>query len=184
MNRTWDDNKQAINQLWPVAQFTDEEKRLWNDDLSPLDQDVLYDAIRNAKRSHDSIYPQLKWMLDAYRELMTLRKAALRQTKPHEPKTVWNISDEQDAETRAWLVEWIDRADPSEYRDIYDATFADGTFEKLKSVTAISVLTYARRRLLGEEPRFGRVGDSGVVSPMFTEDGVDGPTPLALRQDA
>ena len=181
MNKTWDDNRTAINELWPVAQFTNEEKRLWHDDLSPLDQDILYDAIRNAKRSHDSVYPQLKWILDAYRELNNLRRAALRLTDKREPKTKWHITDEQDAEARNSLIEWVDRADPADYREIYDAIFADGTFEQLKSTTALRIICYARRRLLGEEPKFGRIDGFGQVQPVFTEDGVRGPTPLALR---
>lgn len=179
--RTFDENKTAINQLWPVAQFTDEEKRLWHDDLEPLDQETLYDAIRNAKRSHDSVYPQIKWILDSYRELNNLRKAALRISRQKEQKTEWNITESQDSETRNWLVEWIDRAAPSDYREIYDAIFEADTFSKLRSTTALRIVLYAKRRLLGEEPMFGRVGAGGVVTPLFTADFIDGPTPAALR---
>jgi hypothetical protein len=181
MNRTWDDNKQAINQLWPVSQFTDEEKRLWHDDLSGLDQDTLYDAIRNAKRSHDSIYPQIKWILDEYRSLMSSRRAVLRTGKPREKKTEWNIDDTQDREARNELMEWVDRAEPREYRDIYDAVFAQGTFERLHSVTANRIVMYAQERLLGIAPKFGRVNSDGTVTPLFSSSGVQGKTPLSLK---
>ena len=183
MNRTWDDNRSVINELWPVAQFTGEEKRLWHDDLSPLDQDILYDAIRNAKRSHDSVYPQLKWILDAYRELNNLRRAALRLTEPREKKTKWDIDDAHDREARNEMMEWVDRADPREYRDIFDAVFAQGTFERLHSITALRIISYAKHRLLGIEPKFGKVDESGGVRPLFTSAGVEGSTPLALRQE-
>jgi hypothetical protein len=183
MNRTWDENKTAINQLWPVAQFTEEEKRLWRDDLSGLDQDTLYDAIRNAKRNHDSIYPQLKWMLDEYRSLFSSRRAALRIGAQREKKTEWNIDDAQDREARNEMMEWVDRADPREYRNIYDAVFAQGTFERLHSITALRIITYAKQRLLGIEPKFGKVDGSGGVKPFFTAEGVEGPTPLSLSQN-
>lgn len=184
MSRTWDDNRTAINQLWPVAQFTDEEKRLWSDDLSGLDQETLYDAIRNAKRTHDSVYPQLKWILDAYRELTNLRRAALRLSQPREKKTEWNIDDDGDRQARNEMIEWVDRAEPSEYQAIHDAVFAHGTFERLHSITALRIVMYAKQRLLGIEPQFGRVDDSGTVTPVFSAAGVHGKTPLAFRQDA
>jgi hypothetical protein len=184
MNRTWDENRQSINQLWPIAQFTEEEKRLWNDDLSGLDQDTLYDAIRNAKRGHDAVYPQLKWILDEYRSLSALRRAALRMNKPREEKTLWNIDDKRDRETRNELMEWVDRAQPNEYRAIYDAVFEMETFKNLHSVTATRIIAYAKERLLGIKPQFGKVNDDGSVTPLFTSQGVGGRTPLALRSNA
>lgn len=181
MNRTFDENKVSINQLWPVAQFTEEERRLWHDDLSGLDQDMLYDAIRNVKRSHDNVYPQLKWILDAYRELLNLRRAALRIASPREKKTEWNIDDARDREQRNEMMEWVDRASPSEFDAIRDAVFSDGVFPNLHSITALRIMTYAKKRLLGIEPKFGRVNESGGVDPLFTATGVEGPTPAALR---
>lgn len=185
MSRTWEENRTAINELWPVVQFTNEEKRLWTDDLSGLDQETLYDAIRDAKRQHDSVYPQLKWILDAYRELTNLRRAALRLSSGHrEKKTKWNIDDKRDREMRNEMMEWVDRANPNEYDAIRDAVFSDEFFPKLHSITAIRILAYAKKRLLGIEPKFGKVNASGDVDPMFTPSGVKGQTPLALRQDA
>jgi hypothetical protein len=73
MSRTWEQNRTAINQLWPQCQWTDEERRLWSDDLASVDQDVLYDAARNVKRNNDTLYPQLKWFRDEYRSLKRLK---------------------------------------------------------------------------------------------------------------
>jgi hypothetical protein len=184
MNRTWDENRQSINQLWPIVQFTEEEKRLWNDDLSGLDQDMLYDAIRNAKRGHDAVYPQLKWILDEYRSLAATRRAVLRSNKPREEKTKWDIDETQDRAARNELMEWVDRAQPSEYRAIYDAVFDMDTFKRLHSVTANRIIMYAKERLLGIKPQFGKVNDDGSVTPMFTSGGVAGKAPLALRSNA
>lgn len=181
MNRTWDENRAAINQLWPIVQFTEEEKRLWCDDLSGLDQDMLYDAIRNAKRNHDAVYPQLKWILDAYRDLNSMRRAALRLNRPLEPKTPCEIDHKYDRETRNEMIEWIDRAEPSEYDAIYSALFEMDTFRRLSCATTLRIITYANQRLKGISPQFGRVDDSGRVTPMFTAAGIDGKAPLALR---
>jgi hypothetical protein len=181
VNRTWDENRAAINQLWPVAQFTEEEKRLWNDDLSGLDQDTLYDSIRNAKRTHDSIYPQLKWIRDAYRDLDALRRAAIRFNRPIEKRTEWNISDERDREKCNEMMEWVDRARPSEYETIRRAVFSDENFPQLHSTTCLRILAYAKERLCGIKPRFGQVNDDGGVTPAFTTEGIQGRTPLALK---
>jgi hypothetical protein len=38
---------------------------------------------------------------------------------------------------------------------------------RLKSVTAFRLIQYARRRLLGQEPRAGRVDSAGSVTPLM-----------------
>jgi hypothetical protein len=78
MSRTWEQNRDAINGLWPMAVWTPEEADLWRADLSGLDHDVLFDALREVKRSRESIYPQLAWVHAAYREMMAARRAARR----------------------------------------------------------------------------------------------------------
>ena len=76
--RTWQQNSDAINGLWPQCQWTDEEIDLWRSDLSGLDQDALFEAIREVKRSKESLYPQLAWVHAAYREIMAARRATRR----------------------------------------------------------------------------------------------------------
>ena len=76
MTRTWDENRETINDLWPLIELREEERKLWHDDLSPLDQDALFEAIREVKRSRDSIYPQLSWIHAAYRELRAKARAS------------------------------------------------------------------------------------------------------------
>jgi hypothetical protein len=78
MSRTWEQNRDAINGLWPMAVWTPEEADLWRADLSGLDHDVLFDALREVKRSRESMYPQLAWVHAAYREIMSARRAARR----------------------------------------------------------------------------------------------------------
>ena len=93
--RTWEDNKLAINELWPAYVFTGEERKLWTDDLSHLDQAMLYDAIRNAKRSHETPFPQIKWLTDAYRELNRLRKGATHFKDPQHPRLKVDVKDDE-----------------------------------------------------------------------------------------
>lgn len=78
MSRTWEQNRDTINGLWPMAVWTPEEADLWRADLHGLDHDVLFDALREVKRSRESIYPQLAWVHAAYREIMAARRAARR----------------------------------------------------------------------------------------------------------
>ena len=163
--RTWDQNRAAINQLWPIAQFTDEEKRLWHDDLSGIDQDVLYDSLRNVKRSRDSLYPQLPWILQAYRELFSAKRSALKATPTQsEPRLLVNVSDAEDKRLAAEFVTYIDSAQPSEF-DAVETMVLDN-LPKMLNATAYRVLMYARKRLLGQEALFGKVASDGEVQPI------------------
>ena len=171
--RTWDENRTTINQLWPQCQWTDEERRLWKDDLSGLDQDVLYGALRNVKRSRDTLYPQLKWILDECRDLSWSRKRAARQTTTPEPKLdLSGISDDEDRRLAQDFVALIDMSEPSHFEDIEKRVLDKCCGEKkgdppqMHARSAIRVLTYARERLLGEAVRFGKVLSSGDVKPI------------------
>jgi hypothetical protein len=167
MTRTWEDNRAAINQLWPASTFTEEERRLWSDDLSGKDQAILYDAIRNAKRGHDSVYPQLKWVLDEYRELARLRRDALdRKRSPGERKVLITISTDEDRQIAGEFIAWIDEAQPSDYQLIYDAIFATDSFNKTSATTAFRLVEYAKKRLLGIKPQLSRVTRDGGIEPL------------------
>lgn len=163
--RTWDDNRVAINQLWPQCQWSEEERRLLKDDLSGLDQDVLYDALRNVKRSRDSLYPQLPWMLQAYRELFSAKRSALNATPAQsEPRLLVNVSDAEDKRLAEEFVAYIDSAQPSEFESV--ETMVLDNLPKMLNATAYRVLMYARKRLLGQEALFGKVSSDGNVSPI------------------
>lgn len=161
--RTWEQNKTTINQLWPTCSFTDEEKRLWSEDLGSLDQDTLYDAIRNVKRSRDTQWPQLKWMLDAYRELSHAKRQAKTHSKAPEPRVGVNVDEDENSRLADDFIAYIESAAPSDFQDIHDRVLDKLT--KMHSRTAVRVILYAKKRLLGEEPRFGRVDDNGDITP-------------------
>ena len=167
--RTWDDNRAAINQLWPQCQWTDEERRLWHDDLHALDQPMLYDALRNVKRNNDTLYPQLKWILDSYRELASARKRATKPPSPTEQKLKLNINDEEDRQLTADFLALIDVSQPSDWPMVEKRVL--DLSPKMHGRSAVRVLNYARLRLLGEEQRCSRVTWSGETVPI----GIGGP---------
>jgi hypothetical protein len=145
--RTWSDNKTAINQLWPMAQFTEEERRLWHDDMSGLNQGVLYDAIRNVKRNNESLYPQLKWIRDEYRSLHRLSQFAERKTATGEPREIVKIDADANRRYRDDLRIVIDDASPSQFQDIVDMIADKAGEKKIEMATAYGLVRYAIERL-------------------------------------
>lgn len=167
--RTWEDNKEAINQLWPT-QWNAEEAKLLNDDLSPLNQPMLYDAIRNTKRSHDTPFVHLKWLLDEYRSLAMARKHAIKPQRSVNEKLRLVIDDEEDKSLVKDFLAYIDMAPPGEFNEI-EARVLD-KLPQMHSASAVRVLSYARARLLGQETQFSRVTRDGDLKPIsFTREG-------------
>lgn len=159
--RTWDDNKQSINQLWPT-QWNDEESKLLHDDLSPLDQAMLYDAIRNTKRSHDTPFVHLKWFLDEYRSLSLSRQHASKAQKSHGVKLDLVIDDERDKMHVKDFLAYVDGASPSDFEQVENLVL--DKLPEMYSLSAVRVLNYARARLLGQKTQFSRVARDGSTS--------------------
>lgn len=156
--KTWDTNRQAINQLWPLMTFTDEEKRLWHDDLSGLDQAVLYDSLRNVKRNNDSNYPQLKWVRDEYRALDRVRSLR-RSTTPHgEEKQIVNIDADKNARMRDELKVAIELAAPSDYDATVDLIADKAGKCEIEMATAFRLVRYLNERL--GLANGGRIGEA------------------------
>lgn len=162
--RTWDENREAINQLWPTHEWSHEEAKLVREDLSPLDQPMLYDAIRNAKRKHDTPFVHLKWLLDEYRELSSVRKHALKASAPKDPKLKLNIDDEVDRRLSEDFLKTIDECAPQQFGEV--ETMVLDKLPQMHSLSAHKVLMYARSRLLGQQSRFSRVTKSGDLEPI------------------
>jgi hypothetical protein len=156
--RTWDENRVAINELWPLVQFTAEEKRLWTDDLSGLDQDSLYDAIRNVKRNNESNYPQLKWVRDEYRSLDRVRKLSSRRSSAEEPRQVVKIDADQNARMRDELTIVVDQAGNGDYESIVELIADKAAGHKIEMATAFGLVRYLQRRL--GMANGGRIGDA------------------------
>lgn len=146
--RTWDDNRAAINGLWPMMQLTEEEKKLWHDDLSPLDQVVLYDAIRNVKRNNDTLYPQLKWVRDEYRSLHRIKSLqGKRANQQEEPRQLVCIDKQADDQMASDLRAFIDECTPGQWREAADLIADKASELKLEMATAFRLGRYLNERL-------------------------------------
>jgi hypothetical protein len=163
--RSWEDNKRAINQLWPQCTFTDEERRLWHDDLSGLDQDVLYDAIRNVKRAHDTLYPQLKWFREEYRHLSRLRGFAKNKASTSEPRQTVEIDNEKNNQMRDDLRAAIDVASPSDYQSLVALIADKAAALAINMETAFKLVNYAIQRFGLDEGSGGRIRNDGGTDP-------------------
>lgn len=164
--RTWEENKSVLNQLWPTWQVTAEERKLWHDDLSPLNQDVLYDAIRNTKRTHDAPWPQLKWVLDCYRDLDFARKQLTRTYVRSEPKLKVEVDEARD---RRWVEDfmaYIDGAEPSEFESINQKILDKAVEVPMHATSYLKLITYARQRFFPGRTGLSRVSRGGDLIPM------------------
>lgn len=146
--RTWDENRTTINQLWPQCKWTDEERRLWHDDLHGLDQDVLYDAVRNVKRNNESLYPQLKWVRDEYRQLHRLKTFAARKTlQTGEPRQVVKIDKDVDSRMGGELRVVVEMATAADYELTVDLIADKAASLQIELATAFRLCRYLRQRL-------------------------------------
>ena len=146
--RTWDSNKQAMNQLWSQCQWSEEERRLLKDDLSSLDQDVLYDALRNVKRTRDTLYPQLKWITEEYRHLYRMKQFLLKPAPgTSEPRKPVSIPKESDSRIGAELRQVIQDAKPGDKQQIVDLIADNASSLKIEMQTAYRLVRYLLERL-------------------------------------
>lgn len=85
---TWMSNRFLINGLWPDADFTDEEKELYNTAFSDLNQDWLKRAIEKAAMNNVGKKPYIKWI-----------KAEFKKVKEQNAHTDFKKEIHQKAET-------------------------------------------------------------------------------------
>jgi hypothetical protein len=147
--RTWDDNRVAMNQLWPKCEWTEEERKLMHADLSAFDQDLLYDAIRNVKRNHDTLYPQLKWFRDEYRHLERLRrfKEARKVKGSDEQRDVTRIDRAEDEQMAAELRQFIEMLEPSQWEEGRDLIAQKAHDKQIELATGYRLGRYLNERL-------------------------------------
>lgn len=170
--RTWQQNSDAINGLWPQCQWTDEEIDLWRSDLSGLDQDVLFEAIREVKRSKESLYPQLVWVLTAYRTLSAARRAADRLAAPREPAYTGDRLEIDPAESRRLAAEIAAEIDAAGPGDV-DAILAkiDAATDRMDAIAAARLAwrASARRNATPDSIRAVPARGRGIADAMRVE---------------
>lgn len=167
--RTWEENKNLINGLWPQHEFTPEEAKVFSADLERLDQKILEDAIVNVKRSHDTAWVHLKWFLEEYRQLKRAKGNAGGNDKYRGHKKLdLNIDPKENEKLRQHFLILIDESEPKDFSNVEKMVL--DALPKMAAVTALRVLVYARARLLGETQRFGKPDDNGDIQPFFPAD--------------
>tara|TARA_S200002703_G_scaffold90203_2_gene77806 strand:+ start:115 stop:630 length:516 start_codon:yes stop_codon:yes gene_type:complete len=67
---TWETNRQRINGLWSQASWTPEEKFIWHDALSELNQQRLWKALQVVAKKYSSPKPSIKWVLTEYQRIL------------------------------------------------------------------------------------------------------------------
>ena len=160
--RTWEDNKTAIHELWPQHEFTGEEAKLWREDLGGLDQEMLYDAMRNVKRNRDTAFVHIKWILDEHRELKRAKSRAVSKIDRGE-KLNLHIDPDESQRLAEQFMALIDISSRADFDSIETKVLE--SLSKMASQTAVRVLVYARARLLGQRPQFGRITPAGDLKP-------------------
>lgn len=183
---TWETNRELINGLWPMAQFTTEEADLWRADLSGLDQDALLEAIRQVKRTRDTIYPQLAWIHEEYRAARAKAKAQ-RPPGPgplafHGPRL--QIDPKAERHLRSKLEALVDDTDPTGLDAVVERITQE--IDHLEARSVIELLARARARRDGEElrclpPAKPARGGPLVIGPEETPEEIEARRQAALR---
>ena len=169
MSRTWEDNRALINGYWRLAMetYSPEERELWRDDLSGLDQDVLYEALREVKRSKETPYPQLAWVHSAYRSILSAKRAAERTSRVTQKAFTGDrleIDREESRRIRAEIEAEIAVAGREDYDAIRRRVTVD-VIDQLEAVDAVALLHLAGEKLLGNQARGGRVTRESAIVP-------------------
>jgi hypothetical protein len=171
--RTIEENSKAIGGLWPEWKPTDEQRSLWRDTLTPLDQDAVFEAVRRAKASSNWREPVLKGVVEAYAEVRRERAEAAKAAKPAaapEPVPDRKSFEQPEAAVERRLIEdftgVIEAARPGEFKEI-EGRVLDRLGRGLSSVAAYRLLVAARRRLLGQGgPGLSSVALDGTLRPL------------------
>lgn len=164
--RTWEDNKTAIHELWPQHEFTGEEAKLWREDLGGLDQEMLYDALRNVKRNRDTAWVHLKWIFEELRELKKAKSRAV-STIDRGEKLKLSIDADKNNRLAQQFMALIEISCRSDFESIEKKILDES--HNMTFQTASDTLIYARARLLGQRPSFGQVDVSGNVRPFHKD---------------
>ena len=149
MTRTWDENREAINDLWPLMELRPAERQLWHDDLSPLDQEMLYESLREVKRSHESPWPQLAWIHGAYRTLQAAKATAERKYVSGSPAYSTPRLEIDEAEAialRNELMYQIDEAPPEDFDSIHTQILGSVNQLNARDVVRLVLRLEERRR--------------------------------------
>lgn len=166
--KTYEDNVEVINQLWQSFTPTHELRQLFRERLHRLDQDILYEAIKQAKVENDGPWPSIKWFTSAFSDI---QKKQL-QSAPYKPsRYVRNVIPDVDAESEKVLI--------AEFCAAIEGCTDEGFYEMEKLIldkydasllSSLSAFRLLRQLLIhlgyGVGSGLSRVGKHGETSPL------------------
>jgi len=175
MPRSWEENRKAINQLWKHCEWEEEERAVWADRLSHLDQDLVYRSLRHVYATRDSAYPKLAWVLEAYKTFKAEHDESLRPknianggSQYLEQKRAARASYPHDEEAsrslREKFAKRIDESRPEDHEAICEEIIS--SLDVLLSRHAYWLLGYASDRLLGTRSTAGSIDRDGESQPL------------------
>lgn len=94
--RTYEDNVEAINQLWQSFTPTHELRQLFRERLSKLDQAALYEAIKQAKVENEGPWPAIKWFITAYADVQRKRRESMPKAREKYERSIFPEIDTED----------------------------------------------------------------------------------------
>lgn len=148
--RTWTDNAKTINQLWQTFEPTEELRWLFRDTLAPLNQDVLYVAIKKAKVDNEGPWPALKWILTAYAHEQSLRRtSAPKSTEPVQRTKVPTPDPEDERKLADDLRKVIGSCHDDQFRQIESMVLDKFDAGKLTSAMSLTLLNELRHMVFG-----------------------------------
>lgn len=166
--RTYEDNVEAINELWQSFAPTHELRQLFRERLAKLDQAALYEAIKQAKVDNEGPWPAIKWFITAYAEVQRKRREAM--PKPRETYTR-SVIPAVDTEAEKQLVKEfqmaIEGCTDEGFRQL-DEMILD-KMEKENRLSAYSthcLCRQLREHLFGVGPGLSRVTPEGGLERM------------------
>lgn len=165
--RTYEDNVEAINELWQSFAPTHELRQLFRERLSKLDQPTLYEAIKQAKVDNEGPWPAIKWFTSAYADIQRKR----RESAPKPSQTyVRNVIPEVDTEAEKKLVQdfyaAIEGCDDEGFHAMDKMILDKYEANLLSSLSAHRLCRQLRIHLFGDGPGLSRVTASGDVESM------------------
>lgn len=148
--RTWTDNAKTINQLWQTFEPTEELRWLFRDTLAPLNQDVLYIAIKKAKVDNEGPWPALKWILTAYAHEQSIRRTAAPKDITPVERTKVPLPDPEDERKLADdLRKVIGSCQDEQFRQIESMVLDKFDAGKLSAAVSYTLLAELRSKVFG-----------------------------------
>ena len=166
--RTYEDNVEAINELWQSFAPTHELRQLFRERLAKLDQAALYEAIKQAKVDNEGPWPAIKWFITAYAEVQRKRREAM--PKPSQTY-VRNVIPDVDTEAEKKLLQEfyaaIEVCTDEGFHQLDEMILDKAVKENaLSSVSAHRLCRQLRHHLFGAGPGLSHVTAGGDLEPM------------------